>query len=76
MTDIFLQPREPEAEPVLELATVSEISGTRLKLIFDGQSSASPKAYSRLGSYSSPVVGQRVLVARISGSIVVLGRIT
>lgn len=44
------------------------------QITFDGEGSASQKQYSRLSSYD-PVVNDRVLLASISGTYVVLGKI-
>lgn len=57
------------------MATVysySSSSGTRLR--FDGESSASSKYYKRLGTYT-PASGDRVLLARVSGTYVILGKV-
>ncbi|AGE60793.1 hypothetical protein LEO2_30 [Bacillus phage Leo2] len=43
-------------------------------IIFDGESSPSGKTYKRLGSYN-PVAGDRVLLARVANTYVVLGSI-
>lgn len=44
------------------------------KLIFDGEETASQKQYAYLDSYT-PAVGDRVLLASISGTYVILGKI-
>lgn len=60
----------------LYLATVgSYTAGAGATLIFDGQTTATTKRYKRLASYT-PAAGDRVLVAKISGSYVILGKIT
>lgn len=50
------------------------ISGTTGKVRFDGESTASEKQYKRLASYT-PTNGDRVLLAAVSGTYVILGKI-
>ena len=59
----------------LYLATVGSYTTAGATLIFDGQTTATTKRYKRLASYT-PAAGDRVLVAKISGSYVILGKIT
>lgn len=75
LDEFFLKKPEKEASPLLYLAAIGSVSGSGVTLIFDGQSAATLKTYKRLASYS-PSAGDRVLVAKISGSYVVLGKIT
>ena len=42
---------------------------------FDGETTASQKSYKRLASYSSPTVNDRVMMVKIGGSYVILGKI-
>jgi hypothetical protein len=63
----------PEAK--LMLATVYSASSSGVRLIFDGQDTASQKLYKRLNS-ASLSSGDRVLVAKASGTCVVLGKIS
>jgi hypothetical protein len=46
----------------------------RPKIIFDGETTASGKQYPHLASYT-PAANDRVLLAAVSGSYVVLGKI-
>lgn len=46
----------------------------RPKIVFDGDTSASGKAYPYLSSYT-PSANDRVLIANVGGSHVVLGKI-
>lgn len=54
------------------LATVTAVSGTKMQLQFDGESSASDKYYRGIAAVS---VGGRVLCARVAGTYVVLGEL-
>lgn len=56
------------------IATVAAVFPTGLTLQFNGEQQAGQKKYRRLGSYTA-TVGDRVLVANIGGSAVVLGKI-
>lgn len=63
-------------ENPLSLATIGAwSSGVGATLIFDGQTAATAKRYKRLSTYT-PTAGDRVLVAKISGSYVILGKIS
>jgi hypothetical protein len=44
------------------------------KILFDGESTVSSKQFTRLGSYT-PVAGDRVLLANVAGTFVILGKI-
>jgi len=60
----------------LLLATVDSVTNDGLTMILDGESEATQKKYKYLTSaYSDPSVGDRVVVMRMSGTYVVLGRI-
>ena len=67
--------KRTEAWQPLYLATVGSYTTAGVALIFDGQTTATTKRYKRLASYT-PAAGDRVLVAKISGSYVILGKIT
>lgn len=58
----------------LFLATVSSYDSTGVSLLIDGEDTPTIKKYKWLKSYT-PANGQRVLVARVNGSYVILGRI-
>lgn len=59
----------------LLLATVGTVSGTTATLIFDGDGSATTKAFKAVKTGRTLVSGDRVLVARVSGSYVIVGAI-
>ena len=75
MDELFIVKTQKRFEPLLYLATVGAVTSSGVTLIFDGQTTATAKSYKRLSSYS-PTAGDRVLVAKMSGSYVVLGAIT
>lgn len=58
----------------IRLATVVSVSGALAEIKFDGEESSSGKRYLMLAS-CIPSVGDRVLVAQISGSAVILGSV-
>lgn len=55
------------------LATITSTTGG-LFVRFDGETAASPRSYKRLNTYT-PVIGARVLLARVGSTWVVLGSI-
>ncbi len=62
---------------LLYLATIANYnSSTGATLTFDGQTSATTKRYKHVANGTTPAAGDRVLVAKIAGSYVVLGKIT
>ena len=67
--------KKPEERPVFRLGTVSAISPSGAPFVkFDGESEMSEKAYSYIDSFS-PVVGDRIILARGFGTYVALGKI-
>lgn len=56
------------------LATVTSTSGG-VFVQFDGETTASQKSYKRLASYSSPAVSDRVLLIKVGGTYVILGKV-
>ena len=52
----------------------SYVPGTGVTLLIDGEDAPTTKAYSFLGSYV-PTPGDRVLIAKVSGTYVVLGAV-
>lgn len=56
------------------MAIVSSITSTRPYIRFYGETNASQKPYKYLASYA-PAVGDKVLVARIDKSYVILGKV-
>ena len=57
------------------LATVGSVSAAGTTLILDGQMAATTKRYKRVVTGQTLAAGDRVLVARISGTFVILGKI-
>ena len=57
------------------LAEVTAVGNTGISVKFEGESEESGKRYTRLASCNA-VVGNRVLMAKVSGSYVVLGVVT
>lgn len=66
-----------EDKPVFAIASIpSSYSGTgRPTLLFDGEQTATTRQYPYLGSYT-PTAGDRVLVALLTNSGCILGKIT
>ena len=52
----------------------SEYSSGRPKVVFDGETTASEKQYPYLDSYA-PAANDRVLLMRVSGSYIVIGKV-
>lgn len=61
--------------PTLLLATVGSVSSSGITLRFSVQSEASEKKYKRLITGQALYSGDRVLVVKMSGTYVVLGKI-
>lgn len=57
-----------------KLATVTSTSGG-VSVQFDGETTPSTKKYKRLASYSSPTVNDRVLLIKVGGTYVIIGKI-
>ena len=57
-----------------KLATVTSTSGG-VSVQFDGETTPSTKKYKRLASYSSPTVNDRVLLVKVGGTYVIIGKI-
>ena len=76
MNEIFVTPQKAgeNKSPEFYLATVAAVSSGRASLTFDGETTATQKYYRHLASYS-PTAGHRVLVVKISGTFVILGRV-
>ena len=58
---------------LFRLATVTSTSGG-VSVQFDGETAPSAKKYKHLSSYT-PAVGDRVLMAEIAGTYVILGKV-
>ena len=57
------------------LGTVSDVSGDGVKILFDGQTEATEKRYKQINTGVQLAEDDRIVVMKISGSYVVLGRI-
>lgn len=57
-----------------KLATVTAVSSGSPKIKFDGENTASLKQYAYIDGYI-PVIGDRVLLASVGGSYIVIGKI-
>ena len=70
------QQEQLESGADLQLATVAAVTAEGLSLIPDGETEATQKKYKYMTSaYEDPAAGDRVVVMRLSGTYVVLGRI-
>ena len=70
------QQAQLESGADLQLATVAAVTEEGLSLIPDGETEATQKKYKYMTSaYGNPAAGDRVVVMRLSGTYVVLGRI-
>lgn len=66
----------PDRQNNLQLATVAGVYEDGLGLIPDGETEATQKHYKFLGgAYPSPAVDDRVVVMRMSGTYVVMGKL-
>lgn len=68
----FLQPPQPQQRQFLLGVVASVTNGLYVQI--DAGTQARQVSYKRLSSYA-PAVGDRVLIARISGTYVVLGKV-
>lgn len=57
---------------IATIITASSSAGCTI--LIDGETTATTKKYKRISSYS-PAVGDRVLVAEIAGSYVIIGKV-
>lgn len=72
---MLLDQQQPAGADLL-LATVAAVTADGLSLIPDGETEATQKKYKYMTSaYAAPAVGDRVVVMRLSGTYVVLGKI-
>ena len=78
MTNLIIQTQNAgnAPQPVeLRLATIANYNSTTgSTLIFDGETEPTTKRYKRLYSFSGSS-GYRVLVAKVSGTYIILGRV-
>lgn len=75
MMDLFAATLErPQESPLLSLATIGTKYTDGVSLIFPGQTEATAKHY-RCNPDTTFAAGNRVLIARVSGSYVVLCKV-
>ena len=75
MMDLFTATLEsPQETPLLSLATIGTKDTAGVPLIFPGQTEATAKHY-RCNPDVTFAAGNRVLIARVSGSYVVLCKV-
>lgn len=74
MDELVFSPTAGSSEPVLQLANVSAVQGSTAKIYFAG-GEALNKWFRVMQGGVSLAAGDRVVVARISGTYVVLGKI-
>jgi len=72
MMDIFSQERPKEQQ--FKLGTVTALLNGNPVIQFDGETTVSQKIYKRLSSYS-PAVNDRVLLCRVAGTYIILGKV-
>lgn len=78
MNDFYqdLPGEKPASAQQFYLATIAAWSSSAgATLIFDGQETATTKRYKRLVNGATPAAGDRVLVLKMSGTYVILGKI-
>jgi len=75
MNNIFLPQAVPASPGQLQVATFQGwVSGKGCTLILEGQTTPTTKYYKRLSS-AALTSGDRVLIAEVSGTFVILGKI-
>lgn len=77
MSDNLFVPENalPSADALQAATLGAYVSGKGWTLVLDGQTAASAKNYKRLDG-ATLSAGDRVLVAKLSGTFVILGKIT
>lgn len=70
----FLSILKQDKEEVYKIGTVGSVSNNKAKIKFDGEQVQSGKEYICLKSYN-PILGERVLLARVKNTYVILGGI-
>ncbi len=74
MTNPFVQ-ETAQRDPDVGFAVVTGVTADGLLIRLDEETEAGDKAFKRLDSYSNPVEGDRVFFRRVSGSILILGKV-
>lgn len=75
MDELIFIPASDTPEPILQLANVAAVQDNTAKIYFAGGITLN-KWFKVMQTGVSLAVGDRVLVARLSGSYVILGKIT
>ena len=70
----FLEINRQKTDRVFWLGKVDSVSEGLPAILFDGEETASGKLYAKLDGYS-PTTGDRVLLAKVSGTYIVLGKV-
>ena len=70
----FIEMNTKEPEKIFRLGKVDSVTGGLPTIQFDGEETASGKLYAKLDGYS-PTVGDRALLAKVSGTYIVLGKV-
>ncbi len=60
---------------MMRFATVHQVVADGIKVIFNGETVVSSKAYKRLASYTTPQVGDKVALIQVSGTYLILGKV-
>ena len=81
MTKKNLFTRDPTPAPTIAqaefvCATVTAVTASGVRILVDGETTATQKEYKRLASYAAPAVGDRVVAMQQSGTFVILGPIS
>ncbi|RFZ78796.1 hypothetical protein DS742_11845 [Lacrimispora amygdalina] len=63
-----------EGDKAYRMAVVNNVTGDRPYIRFYGETAASQKPYKYLASYT-PVAGDKVLLARVAKTYVILGKV-
>ena len=67
--------KEDKPKPLYRLGKIDPAySSGRPKIVFDGETTATTKQYPYLSPYA-PTAGDRVLLAKVAGSYLILGKV-
>lgn len=69
----FLKLIDKEEKDIFKIGTVGELSGVKAHIKFDGELEQSNKGY--LSVSYAPVVNDRVLLVKVKGTYLILGKI-
>ena len=71
----LLRQASQSPQPVLKLAVVVGVAMPRVAVQYDGESASTGQVATLASAYPSPANGDRVLVAQVGATVVVLGRV-